>query len=52
MQSALSKVPGVLDANVSWQDGKAMVKLEKGKATIAQLTEAVKQAGFSAEAMN
>ncbi|MCZ6679783.1 MAG: heavy metal-associated domain-containing protein [Candidatus Poribacteria bacterium] len=48
MQSALAKVPGVISADVSLADGKAIVKLEKGKATIAQLTDAVKQAGFGA----
>ena len=49
MRAALTNVPGVISADVSQADGKAMVKLEKGKATTAQLTDAVKGAGFSAE---
>jgi copper chaperone CopZ len=52
VQSALIKLPGVISADVSLADGKAVVKREKGKAEVAQLTEAVKQAGFGAEATN
>jgi copper chaperone CopZ len=52
VQSALANVPGVISADVSHADGKAVVKLEKGKATDAQLTDAVKQAGFSAQTTN
>ena len=46
VQSALSKVPGVVSAVVSMPD-KAVVKYEKGKVTNEQLIEAVKKAGSS-----
>jgi copper chaperone CopZ len=49
VQSALTTVPGVISADVLQADGKAVVKLEKGKATAAQLTDAIEKAGFSAE---
>ena len=52
VQSALTQVPGVISADVSLSDSKAVVKLEKGKATTTQLTDAVKGAGFSATAAN
>lgn len=42
-------IPGVISADVLQTDGKAIVKLEKGKATAVQLTDAVEKAGFSAE---
>jgi copper chaperone CopZ len=50
VQSALSSIPGVIGADVSLEGGTAVVKLEKGKVTETQLTEAVKGAGFSAKA--
>lgn len=49
VRAALTNVPGVISADVSQADGKAIVKLEKGKATGIQLTDAVKNAGFSAK---
>ena len=52
VQTALSEVPGVISTDISLADGKAVIKCEKGKAAVAQLTEAVTQAGFSAEATN
>ena len=48
VRSALSKVPGVLEANVEMPN-KADVKVEKGKVTLDQLTKAVKEAGYSAK---
>ena len=49
MRSALTNIPGVISADVIQADGKAVVKLEKGKATADQLTDAVGKAGFSAK---
>ena len=49
MRSALTKVPGVISADITQADGKAIVKLEKGKATASQLTDAIGKAGFSAK---
>lgn len=51
MRSALTKVPGVISADVTQADGKAIVKLEKGKATAAQLADVVTKAGYNAKAV-
>ena len=47
MQSALSKVSGVVKAEVTMPD-KAVVTVEKGKASADQLIAAVKKAGYGA----
>ena len=49
MRAALTKVPGVISADVSQAAGTAIVKLEKGKATGVQLADAVTKAGFDAK---
>ena len=49
MRAALTNIPGVISADVSQADGKAIVKLEKGKATGVQLADAVTNAGFPAK---
>lgn len=41
MQSALQKVPGVSSVQVDLTEGKAIVQVEKGKVTEAQLVNAV-----------
>lgn len=51
MRSALTKVPGVISADVTQADGKAIVKLEKGKATADQLADIVTKAGYNAKAV-
>ncbi|MFQ6042326.1 MAG: heavy-metal-associated domain-containing protein, partial [Candidatus Poribacteria bacterium] len=48
VQSALQKIPGVKEVEVSLEKGEATVKREKGKVTIAQLIEAIKQSGYQA----
>ena len=48
MRSALSKVKGVIDADVALPN-KADVKVQKGKVTSDQLIKAVKDAGYSAK---
>ena len=48
VQSALQKVPGVKTAEVSLERKEAVVEFEKGKVTLAQLIEAVKEAGYQA----
>ena len=48
VQSALMKIPGVKEAEVSLEKGEALVKREKGKVTTAQLIEAIKQSGYQA----
>ena len=50
MRSALKNVPGVISADITQADGKAIVKLEKGKTTAAQLADAVTKAGFNTKA--
>ena len=51
MQDALTKVTGVSEVvSVSMDENKAVVKIEKGKVTTADLTAAVEGAGpFSAK---
>jgi hypothetical protein len=39
----------VISADVTQADGKAIVKLEKGKANADQLADAIGKAGFSAK---
>ena len=48
MRSALEKVSGVISAEVTHPD-KAVVKVEKGKATSKQLIAAVEKAGYGAK---
>jgi copper chaperone CopZ len=48
VRSALSSVPGVIEANVE-MPGKADVKVHKGKVTPDELIKAVKAAGYSAK---
>ena len=48
VQSALTKCPGVKDAQVSQKDGKAVVHVESGKANIKALIKAVESVGFTA----
>ena len=48
MRSALTKVPGVISAEVSLPD-KAVVKYDKSKTTPEKMIAAVKKAGYSAE---
>ena len=50
VEAALGKVDGVTEIiSVSTADNTAVVKVEKGKVTAADLTAAVKTAGFTAE---
>ena len=50
VEAALGKVDGVTEViSVSTADNMAVVKVEKGKVTAADLTAAVKTAGFTAE---
>ncbi len=48
VRSQLLKVDGVKDAEVSHKEGKAVVKVEEGKAETDELIKAVEKAGFSA----
>ncbi len=48
VKGALTACEGVTDAQVSHEDGKAVVQVEKGKANKDVLIEAVKQVGFTA----
>jgi copper chaperone CopZ len=52
VQSALADIDGVSDVKVSLADNNAVVKIQKGKVTTADLTAAVSGAGFSAKAAN
>jgi copper ion binding protein len=48
VQKALSAVPGVEDAQVTLQPGRARVAFDEGAATAQALTDAVARAGYSA----
>ena len=50
VQSALSRVSGVLGAEVSLEAKNAVIYVEKGKITRADLIAAIKETGFSAAA--
>ena len=49
VQVALTKIPGVIDVNVSLEDNSAIVKVAKGQVTVDQLTAAVETAGFKTD---
>ena len=49
VQVALTKIPGVIDVNVSLEDSSAVIKVATGQVTVDQLTAAVKVAGFKAD---
>jgi copper chaperone len=48
VKTALLNCKGVKDAEVSHKEGKAVVKVEEGKAETDELIKAVEKAGFSA----
>ena len=48
IKRALTSCKGVISAEVSHERGKAVVKVEKGKAKTDELIKAVEKAGFSA----
>ena len=48
VKRALASCKGVISAEVSHEEGKAIVKVEKGKAKTDELINAVEKAGFSA----
>ena len=52
VQDALTKIPGVIDVNVSLKGNSAVIKVTKGKVTRSDLTTTVKEAGFTAKLKN
>jgi len=48
IKNALKKLDGVVDADVSYKDGKATVKYDPEKVTPQQMVDAVKKAGYTA----
>jgi copper chaperone CopZ len=48
VRAQLLKVDGVKDATADYKKGKAIVKIEEGKAKTDELIKAVEKAGFSA----
>lgn len=52
IERALHKVPGVKQANVNFAAEKALVTFDASQATMDQLKQAVKQAGYQAEEVN
>ena len=51
VQNAISRVSGVIDAEISLEEQNAVINVEKGKITIADLITAVGKTGFSAAAI-
>jgi copper chaperone CopZ len=49
VQVALTKIPGVISADVSLADNHATVQVAKGQVTVDQLTAAVETAGFKTD---
>ena len=49
VRNALKTVPGVVDAEVSYQQGKALVKLTEVQAIRQRLAKAVEEAGYKVE---
>ena len=48
VQDALTKIPGVIDVNVSLEASNAIIKVTEGQVAVDQLTAAVEAAGFKA----
>jgi len=48
IEKTVSKVPGVLDAEVSYMDKEAVIKISPDAVITPQLIEAVRSAGFDA----
>ena len=48
VQDALTKIPGVIDVNVSLETSNAIIKVTEGQVAVDQLTAAVETAGFKA----
>ena len=46
VKKALSKVPGVLQANVSFDKRQAIVRFDDAKTNVGALTESTKNAGY------
>ena len=46
VKNALTSVPGVVDAEVSYKEGKAVVKLSGSQTDEKQLANAVEKAGY------
>lgn len=49
VRKALVDLPGITKAEVSLEKGQAVVEYEEGKATVEQMIEAIKGAGYSAK---
>ncbi len=48
IKTALKKLDGVVDADVSYKDAKATVKYKEGKVTIEQMIKAIEGIGMKA----
>ncbi len=49
VKTALMNCEGVEGCEANWKEGKAMIKVAKGSANIAEMIKAVEETGFSAE---
>lgn len=48
IKTALKKLDGVVDADVSYKDAKAKVKYQEGKTTVEQMIKAIEGIGMKA----
>lgn len=51
LEARLAEIPGVTSAKASYEKGEAIVEFDAMRVTTAQLSEAVKKAGFKAESV-
>jgi copper chaperone CopZ len=51
LEARLAEIPGVASAKASYEKGEAIVEFDARQVTPAQLSEAVKKAGFKAESV-
>jgi copper ion binding protein len=51
LEARLAEIPGVTSAKASYEKGEAIVEYDATRVTTAQLSEAVKKAGFKAESV-
>lgn len=49
VKAALKRLPGVINADVSFKEAKAVVSYQEGKVTVEQMIKAVEDAGYYAE---
>lgn len=52
VKAALKRLPGAINADVSFKEAKAVVSYQEGKVTVEQMIKAVEDAGYKAHLIN